>query len=105
LTERGAADAGRHIRIGRFPLIGNGKAIAIGDSNGLIKTLFDAQTGELLGAHMVGPGVTELIHGFAIAMGAENDRSRTDRHRVSTPDDLGGDARVGARRFGRALHI
>ncbi len=71
LTERAAAAAGRQLRIGRFPLIGNGKAIAIGDSNGMIKTLFDAQTGELLGAHLVGPGVTELIHGFAIAMGAE----------------------------------
>jgi dihydrolipoamide dehydrogenase len=71
LTERAAASAGRRVRIGRFPLIGNGKAIAVGDSNGLIKTLFDASSGELLGAHMVGPGVTELIHGFAIAMGAE----------------------------------
>ena len=71
MTERAAAASGRQVRIGRFPLIGNGKAIAIGDSNGMIKTLFDAQTGELLGAHMVGPGVTELIHGFAIAMGTE----------------------------------
>jgi len=71
LTERAATAAGRSVRIGRFPLIGNGKAIAIGDSNGLIKTLFDSGTGELLGAHLVGPGVTELIQGFAIAMGAE----------------------------------
>jgi dihydrolipoamide dehydrogenase len=71
LTERAAAAAGRSVRIGRFPLIGNGKAIAIGDANGLVKTLFDAATGELLGAHLVGPGVTELIQGFAIAMGAE----------------------------------
>ena len=71
LTERAAIAAGRSLRIGRFPLIGNGKAIAIGDSNGLIKTLFDSGTGELLGAHLVGPGVTELIQGFAIAMGAE----------------------------------
>ena len=71
LTERAATAAGRSVRIGRFPLIGNGKAIAIGDANGLVKTLFDAATGELLGAHLVGPGVTELIQGFAIAMGAE----------------------------------
>ena len=71
LTERAAAAAGRTVRIGRFPLIGNGKAIAVGDSNGLIKTVFDTTTGELLGAHMVGPGVTELIQGFAIAIGAE----------------------------------
>ena len=71
LTERAAAAAGRSVRIGRFPLIGNGKAIAIGDADGMIKTLFDATTGELLGAHMVGPGVTELIHGFAIAIGSE----------------------------------
>ena len=96
LTERAAAAAGRQVRIGRFPLIGNGKAIAIGDSNGMVKTLFDAQTGELLGAHLVGPGVTELIHGLRDRDGHRDDRSRTDRHRVSAPDDLGGDARIGA---------
>jgi dihydrolipoamide dehydrogenase len=71
LTERSAAESNRQVKIGRFPLIANGKAIAIGDSDGLIKTIFDAATGELLGAHMVGPGVTEMIQGFVVAMGLE----------------------------------
>jgi dihydrolipoamide dehydrogenase len=71
LTESAAAASGRKLRVGKFPLVGNGKAIAIGDSNGLVKTIFDAATGELLGAHLAGPGVTELIQGFTIAMGLE----------------------------------
>jgi dihydrolipoamide dehydrogenase len=75
LTERAAAESNRQVKIGRFPLIGNGKAIAIGDSDGLVKTIFDAATGELLGAHMVGPGVTEMIQGFVVAMGLETTES------------------------------
>ncbi len=71
MTERAAVERGREIRIGRFPLIGNGKALAIGQPEGLVKTIFDAGTGELLGAHLIGPGVTELIAGFNIAMGLE----------------------------------
>ena len=71
LTEAQAASAGRQVRVGRFPFMGNGKAIAMGASEGFIKTLFDAETGELLGAHMVGAGVTELIQGFVVAMGLE----------------------------------
>lgn len=67
MTEAGAIEAGRKIRVGRFPMLANGKAIALGDDQGLIKTVFDANSGELLGAHMVGPEVTELIQGFAIA--------------------------------------
>jgi len=67
LTEDAAKAAGHEIRVGRFPFVGNGKAIAMGDDQGLIKTVFDAKTGELLGAHMVGPEVTELIQGYAIA--------------------------------------
>jgi dihydrolipoamide dehydrogenase len=59
------------VRIGRFPFIGNGKAIAINEPEGLIKTIFDKTTGALIGAHMIGAGVTELIHGFSIAMGLE----------------------------------
>ncbi|RMF74265.1 MAG: dihydrolipoyl dehydrogenase, partial [Alphaproteobacteria bacterium] len=59
------------VRVGRFPLIGNGKALAIGEPEGFVKTVFDAKTGALLGAHMVGPEVTEMIQGFAIAMGLE----------------------------------
>ena len=67
MTEAGAIEAGRKIRVGRFPMLANGKAIALGDDQGLIKTVFDANSGEFLGAHMVGPEVTELIQGFAIA--------------------------------------
>ena len=67
LTEAAAKASGRKIKIGRFPFIGNGKAIALGDSEGLVKTVFDAETGELLGAHMIGAEVTELIQGYSIA--------------------------------------
>ena len=62
---------GREIKVGRFPFVGNGKAIALGEDQGLVKTIFDAKTGQLLGAHMVGAEVTELIQGFVIAMQLE----------------------------------
>lgn len=71
LTEAKAKDAGREVKVGRFTFRGNGKAIALGEPEGLVKTVFDAKTGELLGAHMVGAEVTELIQGFVIAMGLE----------------------------------
>jgi dihydrolipoamide dehydrogenase len=67
LTEEQAARQGYTMRIGRFPFAGNGKATVLGDIDGFIKTIFDAATGELLGAHLAGAEVTELIHGFAIA--------------------------------------
>ncbi len=67
MTEMGAKQAGHDIKVGRFPFSGNGKAVALGDTQGFVKTIFDIKTGELLGAHMVGPEVTELIHGYAIA--------------------------------------
>ncbi len=67
LTEAAARAAGHEVRIGRFPYLGNGKAIALGDDEGMVKTVFDAATGQLLGAHMIGAEVTELIQGFAIA--------------------------------------
>src|SRR6476620_1608606 len=70
-TEAKAKAQGREIKVGRFPFLGNGKAIALGEDQGLVKTIFDAKTGELLGAHMVGAEVTELIQGFVIAMGLE----------------------------------
>ena len=66
LTEAKAKEAGHEVRVGRFPFLGNGKAIALGDPEGLVKTVFDARTGELLGAHMIGPEVTELIQGYVI---------------------------------------
>jgi dihydrolipoamide dehydrogenase len=71
MTESKAKASGRKIKVGRFPFIGNGKAIALGDSEGLVKTVFDAETGELLGAHMIGAEVTELIQGYTIARNAE----------------------------------
>ncbi len=71
LTEAAAQEAGFSVRVGRFPLVGNGKAIAVGDTAGMVKTVFDADTDELLGAHMVGPDVTEMIQGFVVAMGLE----------------------------------
>jgi dihydrolipoamide dehydrogenase len=67
LSEAKAKEAGHAIKVGRFPFIGNGKAIALGDAEGMIKTIFDAKTGELLGAHMIGAEVTELIQGYGIA--------------------------------------
>ena len=67
LTEAAAKAAGHEVRVGRFPFIGNGKAIALGEPEGMIKTVFDAKTGELLGAHMAGPEVTEMIQGYTIA--------------------------------------
>lgn len=70
-TEQQAKEAGHKIRIGRFPFMGNGKAIALGEPEGLIKTVFDENTGELLGAHMIGAEVTELIQGYVIARGLE----------------------------------
>jgi dihydrolipoamide dehydrogenase len=71
LTEAAAKTVGREIRIGRFPFRGNGKAIALGEMEGVVKTIFDAGTGELLGAHMIGAEVTELIQGFVVAMNLE----------------------------------
>ncbi|WP_419896927.1 dihydrolipoyl dehydrogenase [Roseomonas sp. USHLN139] len=67
LTEARAKEAGHEVRVGRFPFIGNGKAIAMGEPEGFVKTVFDAKTGALLGAHMVGPEVTEMIQGYTIA--------------------------------------
>ncbi|WP_454814098.1 dihydrolipoyl dehydrogenase [Labrys neptuniae] len=71
LTEKKAKEAGFTVKVGRFPFIGNGKAIALGEPEGLVKTVFDAKTGKLLGAHMVGAEVTELVQGFVIAMNLE----------------------------------
>jgi len=67
LSEKAAKEAGHEVRVGRFPYIGNGKAISLGEPEGLVKTVFDAKTGELLGAHMIGAEVTELIQGYGIA--------------------------------------
>jgi dihydrolipoamide dehydrogenase len=72
LTEAKAKEAGHEVKVGHFPFIGNGKAIAMGEPEGMVKTVFDAKTGELLGAHMVGAEVTELIQGYVIARQLES---------------------------------
>ncbi len=71
LTEAKAKEQGRDIRVGRFPFVGNGKAIALGEDQGLVKVIFDKKSGQLLGAHMVGAEVTELIQGYVVAMNLE----------------------------------
>ena len=71
LTEAKAKEAGRDVRVGRFPFIGNGKAVALGETEGWSRPSSTEKTGELLGAHMVGPEVTELIEGFVVAMNLE----------------------------------
>ena len=72
MTEAKAKAAGHEVRVGRFPFIGNGKAIAMGEAEGMVKTVFDAKTGELLGAHMIGAEVTEMIQGYTIARTLES---------------------------------
>jgi len=67
MTERAAKEAGYDVKVGKFPFLGNGKAIALGEPEGMVKTLFDVKTGELLGAHMIGAEVTELIQGYVVA--------------------------------------
>ncbi len=71
LSEAKAKEAGYKVKVGRFPFVGNGKAIALGEDQGMVKTIFDEKTGQLLGAHMVGAEVTELIQGFVVAMNLE----------------------------------
>ena len=105
LSEDAAREAGRDIRVGRFPFIGNGKALALGDDQGLVKTVFDAGTGELLGAHMVGAEVTELVQGFAIARELETTEAELIRTIFPHPtlSETMHEAVLAA--YGRALHI
>lgn len=72
MTEAAAKEAGHDVRVGKFPFIGNGKAIALGEAEGFVKTVFDKKTGELLGAHMIGAEVTELIQGYTVARTLES---------------------------------
>ena len=71
MTEKRAREAGHKVKVGRFPFIGNGKAIALGEAEGMVKTIIDEKTGQLLGAHMIGAEVTELIQGYVVAMTLE----------------------------------
>ena len=79
-------------RLGASPFIGNGKAIALGEPDGLIKTIFDAKTGELLGAHMIGAEVTELIQGYVVGRQLGDDRRRPDEYCLSASDPVRDDA-------------
>ncbi|MBD1205738.1 MAG: dihydrolipoyl dehydrogenase [Rhodobacteraceae bacterium] len=105
LTEAKAKEAGYDIKVGRFPFIGNGKAIALGESEGMIKTIFDAKTGELLGAHMIGAEVTELIQGYVVGRSLET----TEEDLINTVfphptlSEMMHEAVLDA--YGRALHF
>ncbi|MHA1597662.1 MAG: dihydrolipoyl dehydrogenase [Alphaproteobacteria bacterium] len=105
LTEQAAKDAGHKVKVGRFPFMANGKAIALGEPEGLVKTVFDAKTGELLGAHMIGAEVTELIQGFGIAKTLETTESEL-MHTVfphPTLSEMMHESVLDA--FGRAIHF
>ena len=105
LTEARAKEGGRDIRVGRFPFVGNGKAIALGEDQGLVKVIFDKKTGQLLGAHMVGAEVTELIQGYVVAMNLETTEEEL-MHTVfphPTLSEMMGEAVLDA--YGRVLNI
>ncbi len=105
LTEEAARQKGHKVKVGRFPFIGNGKAIALGEQEGLIKTVFDEKTGALLGAHMAGAEVTELIQGFAIARQGELTEAEIMETIFPHPtlSEMMHESTLDA--FGRALHI
>jgi dihydrolipoamide dehydrogenase len=105
LTEARARAAGHEVKVGKFPFIGNGKAIAMGEPEGMVKTVFDANTGELLGAHMVGAEVTELIQGYTIARTLESTEAELMATVFPHPtiSETMHEAVLAA--YGRALHI
>ena len=105
MTEAKAIEAGHDIKVGRFPFIGNGKAIALGEAEGFVKTIFDAKTGELLGAHMIGAEVTELIQGYVI--GRQLETTEADLMNTVFPhptlSEMMHESVLDA--YGRAIHI
>ena len=105
LSEKAAKGAGREVRVGRFPFVGNSKAIALGETDGLVKTVFDAKTGELLGAHMIGAEVTELIQGFTVAKTLETTEAELIQSIFPHPtlSEMMHESVLDA--FGRVLHI
>ena len=105
LTEKAAKERGYEVKVGRFPFVGNGKAIALGEDQGMVKTIFDGKTGQLLGAHLVGAEVTELVQGFVIAMQLETTEEDL-MHAVfphPTLSEMMHESVLSA--FGRAIHI
>jgi dihydrolipoamide dehydrogenase len=105
LTEAKAKADGYDVKVGRFPFVGNGKAIALGETDGFIKTVFDAKTGELLGAHMVGAEVTELIQGYAVAKTLETTEEQLMQTIFPHPtlSEMMHESVLDA--YGRAIHI
>jgi len=105
LTEKSAREAGYEVKVGHFPFIGNGKAIALGEPEGMVKTIFDSKTGELLGAHMVGAEVTELIQGYTIAKTLETTETELIRTIFPHPtlSETMHEAVLDA--YGRAIHF
>jgi dihydrolipoamide dehydrogenase len=105
LTERAARDLGREVRVGRFPFLANGKALALGETEGFVKTVFDARSGELLGAHMIGSEVTELIQGFAIARSLETTEAELMRTVFAHPTLSESMHEAVLDAYGRALNL
>lgn len=105
LTEAKAKEAGYEVKVGNFPFIGNGKAIALGEAEGFIKTVFDAKTGELLGAHMIGAEVTELIQGYTVGMTLETTEEELMQTVFPHPtlSEMMHESVLAA--YGKALHI
>jgi dihydrolipoamide dehydrogenase len=105
MTEAKAKDSGRELKVGTFPFIGNGKAIALGEAEGFIKTVFDARTGELLGAHMIGAEVTELIQGYVVGKTLETTEAELMQSVFPHPtlSEMMHESVLSA--YGRALHI
>ncbi len=105
MTEAKAKEAGHELKVGTFPFIGNGKAIALGEAEGFIKTVFDAKTGELLGAHMIGAEVTELIQGYIVGKTLETTEAELINTVFPHPtlSEMMHEATLAA--FGRAIHI
>jgi dihydrolipoamide dehydrogenase len=104
LTESKAKEAGYEVKVGRFPFVGNGKAIALGEVEGMVKTVFDAKTGELLGAHMIGAEVTELIQGYVVARTLETTEAELMHTIFAHPtlSEMMHEAVLDA--YGRAIH-
>ena len=105
LTEAAAKAAGREIKVGRFPFRANGKAIAAGQTTGFVKTVFDAKTGALIGAHMIGAEVTEMIQGFALAMTLEATEAEVFATVFPHPTMSEAMHEAALDAFGRVLHI
>ena len=105
MTEAKAKEAGYEVKAGTFPFIGNGKAIALGEAEGFVKTVFDAKTGELLGAHMVGAEVTEMIQGFVVGKTLETTEAELMQTVFPHPTISESMHESVLASYGRALHI